>query len=586
MNDHQLLCFLTVSRTLNFTTAARELYCTQPALSYQIRSLEKELDLALFERSTTRVALTEAGRAFVPQAEGIYRSILNARTALKGFARRRTLTLRLPPVLLQRDPIYPILMARLHAALPGYEFAVDTRPVSRNPHEMLCSEADAALYLPFGPLQPEIERTPILHNTFYLIISPEHPLTGRSTLALADLAGQQLFYEPLYQEMVDLAVVQPGLPFSAPSWHMVENYECVYNDLLAGRGMFLCPMKYPAFPAAWYLPLQLPLPDTCLLTLRDDPRPEIQRLREVFTRRDFLKVTGAAAAAAALTACGGSSSTASSAASGTASSAASSAVAKLDKVKVAVPNDTTNEARALTLLEKNGFFKLKADAGLTATAKDIEENPLNVSVDEVEAAQVPNVLQDEDYAVINSNYAISAGLDPMTDALAMEDGTSAYVNILVCKDGNQEEPKIKALAAALQSQKVKDFMDENYKGAVVSVVENPTDGYDSSIDYDALNGETVSCAATPAPHCEVLEICKDILAEKGITLDIQEYDDYIIPNNIVEDGQCDTNCFQHQPYLDDFNAEHGTHLVTVAGIHVEPMGIYGGKQDSLAPIEG
>ena len=180
MNDHQLLCFLTVSRTLNFTTAARELYCTQPALSYQIRSLEKELDLALFERSTTRVALTEAGRAFVPQAEGIYRSILNARTALKGFARRRTLTLRLPPVLLQRDPIYPILMARLHAALPGYEFAVDTRPVSRNPHEMLCNEADAALYLPFGPLQPEIERTSILHNTFYLIVSPEHPLAGRS----------------------------------------------------------------------------------------------------------------------------------------------------------------------------------------------------------------------------------------------------------------------------------------------------------------------------------------------------------------------------------------------------------------------
>ena len=288
------------------------------------------------------------------------------------------------------------------------------------------------------------------------------------------------------------------------------------------------------------------------------------------TRRDFLKVTGVAAAAAALTACGGSS------ASGTAAT----------KLKVAVPNDTTNEARALTLLEKNGFFKLKADAGLTATAKDIEENPLNVTVDEVEAAQVPNVLKDEDYAVINSNYAISAGLNPMTDALAMEDGTSAYVNVLVCKDGNQEEPKIKALAAALQSQQVKDFMDENYKGAVVSVVENPTDGYDSSIDYDALNGETVSCAATPAPHCEVLEICKDILAAKGITLDIQEYDDYIIPNNIVEDGTVDTNYFQHQPYLDDFNAEHGTHLVTVAGIHVEPMGIYGGKQDSLAPIEG
>ena len=304
----------------------------------------------------------------------------------------------------------------------------------------------------------------------------------------------------------------------------------------------------------------------------------------MITRRDFLKVTGVAAAAAALTACGGSSSTASSAAAS--GGVASSAAAKLDKIKVAVPNDTTNEARALTLLEKNGFFKLKADAGLTATAKDIEENPLNVTVDEVEAAQVPNVLQDEDYAVINSNYAISAGLNPMTDALAMEDGSSAYVNILVCKDGNQEEPKIKALAAALQSQKVKDFMDETYKGSVVSVVENPTDGYDSTVDYDALNGQTVSCAATPAPHCEVLEVCKEILAAKGITLDIQEYDDYVIPNQVVEDGQVDTNYFQHQPYLDNFNAEKGTHLVTVAGIHVEPMGIYGGKQDSLAPIEG
>ena len=306
------------------------------------------------------------------------------------------------------------------------------------------------------------------------------------------------------------------------------------------------------------------------------------------SRRDFLKVTGvAAAAAAALTACGGSSSsTASSAASAASSAASSEVVKKLDKISIAVPNDTTNEARALTLLEKNGFFKLKADAGITATKNDIEENPFNVSIDEVEAAQVPNVLQDEDYAVINSNYAISAGLDPMTDALAMEDGSSAYVNVLVCKEGNEEEPKIKALVAALESQQVKDFMTENYGGAVVSVVENPTDGYDSSIDYDALNGETVSCAATPAPHCEILEVCKEILAAKGITLDIQEYDDYVIPNTVVEDGQVDTNYVQHQPYLDDFNAEKGTHLVTVAGIHVEPMGIYSGKQSDLSPIEG
>lgn len=147
MNDHQLLCFLTVQRTLNFTAAAKELYCTQPALSYQIRSLEKELGLPLFERSTTRVVLTAAGRAFVPHAEQLYRGILNARTALKGFSDGRTLTLRLPPVLLQRDPIYPVLMERLHTALPGYEFRVDTTPPLLNAHLMLCTEADAAVLL-------------------------------------------------------------------------------------------------------------------------------------------------------------------------------------------------------------------------------------------------------------------------------------------------------------------------------------------------------------------------------------------------------------------------------------------------------
>ena len=284
------------------------------------------------------------------------------------------------------------------------------------------------------------------------------------------------------------------------------------------------------------------------------------------SRRNFLKVTGAAAAAAALAACS----------TGTGSSA---------QLHVAVPNDTTNEARALQLLEKNGFFTLKEGSGITATKNDIAENPLNIQIDEVEAAQIPSVLQDEDYAVINSNYAIPAGLDPMTDALAMEDGSSAYVNVLVCKEGNEDKPLIKALAAALQSQQVKDFMVEQYGGAVVSVVENPTDGYDPSIDYDALNGQTVSCAATPAPHCEVLEVCVPILEAKGITLDIQEYDDYIIPNNVVEDGTVDTNYFQHQPYLDDFNEQNGTHLVTVAGIHVEPMGIYGGKQTSLDAIQ-
>ena len=255
-------------------------------------------------------------------------------------------------------------------------------------------------------------------------------------------------------------------------------------------------------------------------------------------------------------------------------------------IKIGVPNDTTNEARALLLLQENGIIKLKDGVGITATKNDIVENPYNVEIVEAEAAQLPNLLPDVDYAVINSNYAINAGLNPVNDSLLIEGSASAYANILAVKEGNETAPKILALKAALESKQVADFIAEKYAGSVVSVVENPTDGYDASVDYDALKGETITVAASPTPHAEILEVAKEILAAKGITLDIQEYDDYVIPNQVVEDGQVDTNYFQHQPYLDNFNAEKGTHLVTVAGIRVEPMGIYGGKQDSLAPIEG
>ena len=92
-------------------------------------------------------------------------------------------------------------------------------------------------------------------------------------------------------------------------------------------------------------------------------------------------------------------------------------------------------------------------------------------------------------------------------------------------------------------------------------------------------------AASPTPHAEILAIAKEILAEKGITLDIKEFTDYVQPNNVVDSGEVDANYFQHVPYLDDFNAENGTDIVSVGAIHVEPMGIYGGKQTSLDAIK-
>lgn len=250
-------------------------------------------------------------------------------------------------------------------------------------------------------------------------------------------------------------------------------------------------------------------------------------------------------------------------------------------IQIAVPNDTTNEARALLLLADNGYIKLKDGAGITATVNDIVENPLNIEFKEVEAAQLPNVLKDVDYAVINSNYAIPADLNPVEDSLLIEGSSSAYGNILAVKEGNEETGKTKALIAAVESQKVVDFINEKYDGAVVPLIDNPTDGFDSTVDYGALAGETITVAATPSPHAEILEVAKEILAEKNITLDIKEFTDYVQPNNVVDSGEVDANYFQHLPYLEDFNAQNGTHVVSVAVIHVEPMGLYGGKQTTL-----
>lgn len=254
-------------------------------------------------------------------------------------------------------------------------------------------------------------------------------------------------------------------------------------------------------------------------------------------------------------------------------------------ITIAVPNDTTNEARALLLLENLGYIKLKDGAGITATIKDIAENPHNIKFNEVEAAQIPNILQDVDYAIINSNYAISAGINPVEDSLAIEGSASAYGNILAVKEGNENTDKIKALKAALESKQVADYIKATYDGAVVSTVENPGNGFDSTVNYDALAGQTISIAASPTPHAEILEIAKTILAEKNITLNIIEYTDYIQPNNVVESGEVDANYFQHVPYLDDFNAENKTHIVSVSTIHVEPMGLYGGKQSNLDALK-
>ncbi len=262
----------------------------------------------------------------------------------------------------------------------------------------------------------------------------------------------------------------------------------------------------------------------------------------------------------------------------------SATAAFADGLTIAVPNDATNEGRALLLLQANGIIKLSEEAGVTATKADVIENPLGIEFQEVEAAMVPNVMADVDYAIINNNYALDAGLNPVQDSLLIESADSPYANVLCVKEGNEETPEAKALVAAVNSQKVADFINETYGGAAVSVVAEPGDGYDADLDYAALAGKTISVAASPTPHAQILAVVQEILAAKDVKLEIIEFSDYVQPNMVVESGEVFANYFAHIPYQENFNEENGTHIAIIAAIHVEPMGLYGGKQADLTAL--
>ena len=141
-----------------------------------------------------------------------------------------------------------------------------------------------------------------------------------------------------------------------------------------------------------------------------------------------------------------------------------------DGATIAVPNDTTNEARALLLLEAQGLIKLKDGAGIQATVLDIEENPKNIEIKELEAAQIAKAIGDVDFAVLNGNYAIEAGLG---DAIAVEAADSlaadTYANYVCVREGEENSEKTEALRKAILSDKVKSFINDNYKGAVLPV---------------------------------------------------------------------------------------------------------------------
>jgi len=138
-----------------------------------------------------------------------------------------------------------------------------------------------------------------------------------------------------------------------------------------------------------------------------------------------------------------------------------------ERAQVVIPNDATNGGRALLLLASAGLITLKEGAGITASVRDIADNPKRIRIRELEAATLPRVLDQVDLALINTNYALEAGLNPSKDALLIEGSESPYVNILVARPDNQDAPALRKLAQALRSEAVKRFIEDKYRGAVV-----------------------------------------------------------------------------------------------------------------------
>ncbi len=154
-----------------------------------------------------------------------------------------------------------------------------------------------------------------------------------------------------------------------------------------------------------------------------------------------------------------------------------------DGATIAIPNDPTNEGRALLLLESAGLLTLDSAAGLEATPLDIVANPKNLRFREIEAASLPRVLKDVDGAIINGNYAIEHGLNPLKDAILVEGSSSPYVNIVAVKDGRANEEALQKLLKALQSDKIKTFIEDKYDGAVIPAFQSKETADKLGADY-------------------------------------------------------------------------------------------------------
>ena len=217
-------------------------------------------------------------------------------------------------------------------------------------------------------------------------------------------------------------------------------------------------------------------------------------------------------------------------------------------------------------------------------------NPHGYEIVAIEAGQLPLTLPDVDAAVINGNYALEAKLNETNPAVEIEkfdaETSVKRTNYLAVKQGNEDSDKTKALVAAITSQEVLDYINNTYQGAVIpSFIDAEGNTVNGGEIPTAGDDNVIRVGATLVPHAEILkDVVAKVLAEKGWTLETVEFNDYVLPNTTLEEGELDANYFQTLGYLKNQNEEGGLHLAAVVGVHIEPMGVYSKNVKALSEL--
>ncbi len=284
LNEHQIKCFLAVRKYLNFSTAAKQMYITQPALTYQINRLERELGVKLFDRTTSSVNLTKAGCAFATQAEKLNQQFLETAGVMREFAGiQKKIILALPRLMMTHDEIYKTLMSRIIEAFPEHDIEVLPSTTGTGTYASLSGGIDCIIGMMPSSEEDGVAYYPLFQPKYFIIVDPQHVLANRNTIRPTELADQTLYYESGEQLLAERLrhVLEPkGIKLS---FKKVSTYDTVYPLLLGGKGIFLSPVIHRGFPQHYFIPLQTDdnLPATVLMCLKDPCNPIIPKLKEL-----------------------------------------------------------------------------------------------------------------------------------------------------------------------------------------------------------------------------------------------------------------------------------------------------------------